>query len=128
MNADAHQDREAAQPGHAGPLAGPEPLIEVHAHFLHAGCGRTDWQAVNAARLRAGARIGISCHIASILGSWGHRSPVYFPSPVDVSAGNDAMMALQREESHRVRGYIVVNPNHTAHALAEIERGLRAEA
>jgi len=109
-------------PDPPGPLAGPEPLIEVHAHFLHSACGRTDWMAVNASRLRAGARIGITCHVASVLGSWGHRSPVYFPSPDDVVAGNDAMLDLQAEHGALVRGYAVVNPNHTAHALAEIER------
>ena len=108
------------------PLAGPEPLIDVHAHFLHAGCGRSDWEAVNAARLRAGRRIGITCHVASVLGSWGHRSPVYFPSPEDVSRGNDEMLALQRAHGDLLRGYVVVNPNHTAHALAEIERGAAA--
>ena len=110
----------------AATLAGPEPLIDVHAHFLHAGCGRADWEAVNAARFRAGERIGITVHVASILGSWGHRSPIYFPSPDDVRRGNDEMIALQRREGDRVRGYVVVNPNHTDHALAEIERGAAA--
>src|SRR5687768_11226262 len=97
----------------AATLAGPEPLVDVHAHFLHAGCGRADWDAVNAARFRAGDRIGITCHVASVLGSWGHRSPIYFPSPDDVRRGNDEMIALQRREGDRVRGYVVVNPNHT---------------
>jgi uncharacterized protein len=108
------------------PLGGPEPLVDVHAHFLHAGCGRTDWEAVNAARFRAGERIGITWHVASILGTFGHTSPTYFPSPVDVTRGNDEMLALQAREGGRVRGYVAVNPNHTAHALAEIERGVAA--
>lgn len=106
-------------------LAPGGPLVEVHAHFLHDGCGRADWRCVNQARLRAGARIGITCHVASVLGSWGHRSPVYFPSPDDVTRGNDAMLALQEEHGALVRGYVVVNPNHTDHALAEIERCVR---
>lgn len=106
----------------SAPLAGPEPLVDVHAHFLHDGCGRTDWETVNASRLRAGDRIGIRCHVASILGSWGHTSPVYFPSPADLTRGNDEMLALQRREGDRVRSYVAVNPNHTAHAVAEIER------
>jgi predicted TIM-barrel fold metal-dependent hydrolase len=110
------------------PLAGREPLVDVHAHFLHAGCGRADWAAVNAARMRAGARIGISCHVASVLGSWGHTSPVYFPSPPDVERGNAEMLALQRAEPQRLRGYVVVNPNYTGHALAEIERRVAAGA
>lgn len=110
------------------PLAGREPLIEVHAHFLHAGCGRADWQAVNAARLRAGRRIGITCHVASMLGSWGHTSPIYFPSPADLERGNDEMLALQRAHPERVRSYVAVNPNHTAHALDEIERCVAAGA
>jgi predicted TIM-barrel fold metal-dependent hydrolase len=102
--------------------------VDVHAHFLHAGCGRADWAAVNAARMRAGARIGISCHVASVLGSWGHTSPVYFPSPPDVERGNAEMLALQRAEPQRLRGYVVVNPNYTGHALAEIERRVAAGA
>lgn len=104
------------------PLAGSEPLIEVHAHFLHAGCGRADWREVNSARLRAGERIGITCHVASILGSWGFRSQVYLPSPPDVEAGNDAMLALQNEHHTLIRSYAVVNPNFTDHALAEVDR------
>lgn len=106
----------------ATPLAGPGPLIEVHAHFLHSGCGRADWMAVNEARLRAGRRIGITCHVASILGSWGHTSPTYFPSPRDVSIGNDAMISLQKAHGDALRSYIVVNPNYTDHALAELDR------
>lgn len=106
----------------AASLAGPEPLIDVHAHFLHAWCGRRDWDAPNHARFRAGERIGITVHVASILGTWGHASPTYFPSPRDVSLGNDEMLALQARESQRVRSYVTVNPNDTTHALDEIER------
>jgi predicted TIM-barrel fold metal-dependent hydrolase len=104
------------------PLAGPEPLVEAHAHFMHAGCGRADWTDVNAARLRAGERIGITCHVASILGSWGHASPIYFPAPTDVRRANDEMLALQRREGDRVRSYVVVNPNDDDEAVAEIHR------
>lgn len=104
------------------PLAGPGPLVDVHAHFHHSRCGRADWEAPNRARLRAGERIGITVHIASILGTWGHTSPTYFPSPRDVTLGNDAMLALQAREPERVRSYVVVNPNDTAHALEEIAR------
>ena len=110
------------------PLAGDGPLVDVHAHFFHARCGRADWEARNDSRLRAGGRIGISVHVGSILGSWGHRSPVYFPSPDDVTLGNDEMLALQRREASRVRSYVVVNPNHTQHALEEIERCVSAGA
>lgn len=110
------------QPQAAAPLAGREPLIEVHAHFYHAQCGRKDWADRNAARLRAGERMGITVHVASILGSWGYTSPIYFPSPADVTLGNDEMLALQRSEGSRVRTYVTVNPNETSHALAEIER------
>jgi uncharacterized protein len=106
----------------AAPLAGHEPLIEVHAHFYHARCGRKDWAERNASRLRAGERIGITVHVASILGTWGHTSPIYFPSPRDVTLGNDEMLSLQRREGTRVRSYVTVNPNETRHALAEIER------
>jgi predicted TIM-barrel fold metal-dependent hydrolase len=104
------------------PLAGPGPLIDVHAHFHHAQGGRADWEAVNAARLRAGDRMGITCHVASVLGSWGYTSPTYFPSPADVSMGNDEMLALQQAHGARVRSYVTLNPNFPEHALAEIER------
>ena len=40
-------------PVSAPPLGGPEPLIDVHAHFHHAGGPRADWAAVNDARFRA---------------------------------------------------------------------------
>ena len=107
-----------------GPPAGP--LVDVHAHFLHAGCGRTDWAARNESRLAAGARIGVTVHVASILGSFGHTSPTYFPSPDDVSAGNEAMRDIARAHPGLVKGYVTVNPNYTEHALAEIRRGLAA--
>lgn len=114
----------------AAPLAdvGGSPLVDVHAHFLHARCGRADWEAPNRARLRAGERIGITVHIASILGTWGHTSPTYFPSPHDVTVGNDEMFALQAREPGRVRSYVTVNPNDTAHALEEIARGVERGA
>jgi len=101
-------------------------LIDVHAHFLHARTPRADWRERNGSRLTAGARIGISVHVASILGSWGLTSPIYFPSPRDVTAGNDALLALQRQHPEAIRGYACVNPNYTAHARAEITRCLDA--
>ncbi len=104
------------------PLAGPGPLVDAHAHFFHPRCGRDDWRAPNESRLRAGERMGITVHVASVLGSWGHTSPIYFPSPRDVSMGNDEMLAIQAREPGRVRCYATVNPNDTAHALEEIAR------
>lgn len=106
------------------PLGGPLPLIDAHAHFYHGGAGRSDWQRVNAARFRAGDAVGVTYHVASVLGSYGHTSPTYFPSPEDVTKGNDAMRAIARADVDRVRWYVTVNPNHTDHALAEIERGV----
>ena len=105
------------------PLSGAAPLIDAHAHFYHAACGRTDWARINDSRLAAGDRIGVSYHVASVLGSYGHTSPTYFPSPADVTRGNDAMAAMAHAEPERLRWYVTVNPNHTAHALAEITRG-----
>lgn len=105
-----------------------EPLIDAHAHFLHAACGRADWADVNAARLRAGARMGITHQIASILGSHGFTSPTYFPSPRDVTAGNDAMLALCKSEGDVLRMLVTVNPNYTDHALGEIERCIKRGA
>lgn len=104
------------------------PLIDAHAHFLHPGCGRSDWRDVNAARFRAGDQMGVNCHVASILGSYGFASPTYFPSPADVTAGNDAMLGICRAEGKRVRMLVTVNPNHTAHALSELERCVSAGA
>ncbi len=104
------------------PLAGSEPLIDAHAHFYHAAAGRADWADVNAARFRAGERIGITYHVASVLGSYGFSSPTYFPSPRDVTVGNDAMLDLCAREPDRVRMFVTVNPNYTDHALSEIER------
>ena len=115
-------------PGGAVPLAGGGPLIDIHAHFMHAGCGRAHWRDVNEGRLVAGERMGITVHVASVLGSWGHTSPIYFPSPADVSVGNDAMLALQAAERGRVRAYVTVNPNDPQHAAAEIARCARAGA
>jgi hypothetical protein len=94
-------------------------LVDVHAHFFHERAGRSDWRERNASRLAAGERIGITWHVASILGSWGHTSPVYFPSPADITFANDRLRELSREHG-RIRGYVVVNPNYTEHALNEI--------
>ena len=104
----------------------PNPLIDVHVHFLHERCGRADWEALNARRLAVGERIGITLHIASILGSFGHTSPTYFPSPEDVSFGNAAMRALAAAHPHRIRAYTTVNPNYPEHAVREI--GTAADA
>jgi uncharacterized protein len=101
-------------------------LIDVHAHFLHDRTGRADWRERNASRLRAGDRVGITTHIASILGSWGFTSPTYFPSLADLRHGNDAMLALQRQHPDKIRGYAAVNPNYPAESLAEIRRCLDA--
>src|ERR1051326_4378346 len=108
------------------PLAGNSALIDAHAHFYHSACGRSDWERVNAARLRAGDRIGITYHVASVLGSFGHTSPTYFPSPADVSVGNDAMAQFANDP--RIKWYVTVNPNYTDHALAESERGVERGA
>ena len=110
------------------PLGGATPLVDAHAHFYHADTGRADWERVNGARLRAGDRIGVTYHVASVLGSYGHTSPTYFPSPDDASLGNDAMAALAAREPERVRWYVTVNPNHTQHARDEIARGVERGA
>ena len=104
------------------PLAGSAPLIDAHAHFYGEQSGRADWRDLNAARFRAGERIGITYHVASVLGSYGFSSPTYFPSPADVIAGNDVMLDIAMREQRRVRMYVTVNPNYTDHALEEIER------
>jgi uncharacterized protein len=106
----------------SGPLGGPGPLIDVHAHFYQQGSGRASWKELNVSRLDAGDRIGITWHVGSILGSWGATSPVYFQSPDDTVTGNDAMLAVQAAERQRVRSWAAVNPNDTDFALKELDR------
>ena len=101
-------------------------LIDVHAHFLHDRSPRPDWQQRNASRLRAGERVGITVHVASILGSWGATSPIYFPSPRDIEYGNSFLLQLQLKHPSLIRGYVVVNPNYTDHAIRELNRCLDA--
>lgn len=122
---------EASQPERApaptiqhDPLGGPAPLIDVHAHFHSPYTNRADWQVYNASRMSAGARIGIRCHVASVLGSWGHTSPTYFASPDDQTRANDWMFAYAGASDGAVRAFAAVNPNFTAHALQEIARGV----
>ena len=99
-------------------------LVDVHAHFYTEQSNRADWRIVNQARLDAGKKIGITAHIASILGTWGARSPTYFPSPDDVVHANDRMVEISKEHDN-VFGYCVVNPNYTDHSLAEIDRRVK---
>src|SRR5207244_7010029 len=101
-------------------------LLDFPAHFYHAKTPRADWHERNESRLRAGKRIGITPHVAPILRHWGLTSPIYLPPPRDVTAGNDALLALQREHPDTIRGLVCVNPNDTAHARAEIVRCLDA--
>lgn len=110
------------------PLGGAEPLIDPHAHFHTPWTNRGDWARYNQSRLEMGERIGIRCHVASILGSWGHTSPTYFASPTDQTRANDFMFDLAEREAPRVKAFVAVNPNFTAHALQEIERGMRRGA
>lgn len=94
-------------------------LVDVHVHFQHGGTSAGD--AANRRRLEVGRAMGITVHVASILGTWGATSPTYFPSPDDLKAGNDALIALLHAHPE-IRGYATVNPNFTAHALDEITR------
>ena len=100
-------------------------LIDVHVHFLHAASPRADWRERNASRMRAAQRIGITWQVSSILGTWGGRSPIYFPSPADITLANEIQRAIAAEHPRAVRGYVLVNPNFTNHALHEIEQGLQ---
>lgn len=112
----------------ASPLGGTAPLIDVHAHFHSPFTNRADWTAYNASRLDAGVRIGVRCHVASVLGSWGYTSPTYFASPEDQTRANSWMFDFARDTGPSVRAFAAVNPNFTAHALHEIERGVKAGA
>src|ERR1700716_3144490 len=106
----------------AAPADGRPPLIDAHAHFYHSKAGRTDWARVNEARFRAGDAMGVTYHVASVLGSYGHTSPTYFPSPADISLGNDAMAAIAAAELDRGRWFVTVHPTPAPLALAEIDR------
>ena len=99
-------------------------LIDVHAHFYTELSGRSDWRDLNARRLAAGDRIGITAHVGSILGTWGERSPTYFPSPDDVQHANERMLQIQQAAGGKVLGYCVVNPNYPEHAAEQIARWL----
>ena len=101
-------------------------LIDVHAHFYTERSGRSDWEALNRRRLDYGERVGITAVVASILGSYGHGSPTYFPSREDVEHANARMLDFQREHRGSVFGYCVVNPNYPDHAQNQIERWLDA--
>ncbi|MEP6766198.1 MAG: amidohydrolase family protein [Gemmatimonadaceae bacterium] len=106
------------------PLGGTAPLIDVHAHFHTDRTGRANWQGYNESRLEAGRKIGVNCHVASVLGSWGQTSPTYFPSPDDLTYANNWMTHFANESGGEVRAFIAVNPNHPSHAISEITRGL----
>lgn len=97
-------------------------LIDVHAHFYTAESSRPEWHAVNARRLEVSRQLDVTACVASILGTWGRRSPTYFPSAEDVRHANDAMEALCRDHPGHVFGYCVVNPNDIRGAREEIER------
>lgn len=112
----------------ASGLAGSGPLIDVHAHFYFEGGGRANWRELNASRLEAGERIGVTWHVGSVLGSWGATSPTYFQSPGDTVRGNDVMFAVQKAAPHCVRSWAAVNPNDGTSALAELERCRQAGA
>ncbi|HEX9727375.1 MAG TPA: amidohydrolase family protein [Gemmatimonadales bacterium] len=101
-------------------------LIDVHAHFYTERSPRADWREVNRRRIEAGARIGITTHVASILGTWGARSPTYFPSRDDVEYANEALLEIMREYPGVVAGYCVVNPNFPEHAREQLERRIDA--
>src|SRR2546430_5807978 len=97
-------------------------LIEGPALFSQDRRPRADGRERDARRLRGGGRMGATIHVASVFGLWGRTSPVYSPSPPDLQYGNDALLALERAHPDRIRGYVTVNPNFTAHALGEIDR------
>ncbi len=95
-------------------------LVDVHVHFLHDRSGRADWRERNASRMNAARRIGITHQVASVLGSWGHRSPTYFPSVEDLDSANQWLAQWCNDHRGSVWGYVTVNPNYLEHALRSI--------
>jgi predicted TIM-barrel fold metal-dependent hydrolase len=114
-----HADRELV----SAPLVST-PLIDVHAHFHTERSGRSDWQRYNESRIAAGRRIGITTHVASVLGTWGANSPTYFSSPDDLTFANSWMTEFASASNGEVRAFVAVNPNFPEHALEEISRGI----
>lgn len=115
------------------PLAGAAPLIDVHAHFHTPASGRTDWLAYNSARLQAGEQIGVTAHVASVLGSWGHSSPTYFSSPADLTHGNRWMFDFAEQDRAavarpRVFAYVALNPNYREHVDRALTEALSRHA
>src|SRR5262249_16241794 len=100
--------------------------IDVHAHFYTERSARADWRERNASRLAAGDRVGIDIHVASILGTWGRTSPLYFPSPTDITHPHNALPALEREPPARLPGYVTSNRNFGGHAEREVRRCISA--
>ena len=98
-------------------------LIDVHGHFYTERSGRSDWELVNARRLSASERAGVTVIVASVLGTYGQRSPTYFPSPEDVDHANERMVSIATAHAH-VFGYCIVNPNYTDHALDQLVQRL----
>jgi predicted TIM-barrel fold metal-dependent hydrolase len=96
-------------------------LIDVHGHFYTERSGRSDWEVVNARRLEASERVGVTRIVASVLGTYGHRSPTYLPSLDDIEHANDRMSEFAARHVH-VFAYCLVNPNYTDHAVSEIAR------
>lgn len=103
-------------------------LIDPHAHLHTPWTNRVDWARYNSSRLAAGDRIGVRVHVVSVLGSWGHASPTYFASPDDQTRANRWLYDAVRDDPSRLRAWVAVNPNFTAHALGEIEAGAQAGA
>jgi predicted TIM-barrel fold metal-dependent hydrolase len=114
-----HADRELV----SAPLVST-PLIDVHGHFHTERSGRSDWQRYNESRIAAGRRIGITTHVASVLGTWGANSPTYFSSPDDLTFANSWMTEFASASNGEVRAFVAVNPNFPEHALEEISRGI----
>ena len=97
-------------------------LIDVHAHlYLIEGREEEDrW------RLEFSKKYGISAIIASVLGSWGKRTPTYFPDPEDFISGNKRLWKFinTHKNSPKVYGYVAVNQVFTRESIEEIERGI----
>lgn len=110
------------------PLGGSAPLIDAHAHFHGPRSSHVDADQYNRSRIQAGRRIGVRCHVASVLGTWGRNSPTYFPSPDDLTIANDWMLRLAQSSDGEVRAFVAVNPNHPSHALDQIRRGVEQGA
>ena len=97
-------------------------LIDVHVHlYLTENMSLEDrW------RLKYSEEYGIDTLIVSVLGSWGTRTPLYSPDPLDFKEGNRKLYEFMRKHNGKTKiyGYVTVNQAFEKEAIEEIKKGI----